>query len=107
MLMLLNSVSQTTFCKPLDWSLRRIRTWCLRWASVLNLNSQVNDAASYEYVVSCCVLKEAIELARFMASINAWADRPVYAGKLESIALETMLYAFSLGLIDLEEVKSK
>ena len=95
----------TQFCKPMSWSLSKIRTWCLRWASVLHLNSQVNDTASYEYVVACCILKEAVELARFMASINAWEDRPAYAGKLENVALETMLHAFSLGLIDLKEVK--
>ena len=42
-----------------------------------------------------------------MASINEWDERPIYAGKLEHVALETMLHAFSLGLVDLEEVKSK
>lgn len=94
-----------SFCKPLSWSLSKIRTWCLRWAPVLHLDNRTNDPAYYEYVVACCILKESVELARFMAAINAWEDRPVYAGKLESIALETMLYAFSLGLIDLEEVK--
>lgn len=94
-----------SFCKPMSWSLSKIRTWCLRWAPVLNLSTFVNSTASYEYVVACCVLKEAVELARFMASINAWEDRPIYAGKLENVALETMLHAFSLGLIDLEEVK--
>ena len=95
------------FCKPLSWSLSKIRTWCLRWAPVLNLNEKVNDSASYEYVVARCILKEAEELAMFMASINEWDERPIYAGKLENVALETMLHAFSLGLVDLEEVKSK
>lgn len=97
----------TQFCKPLSWSLSKIRTWCLRWAPVLNLNEKVNDPASYEYVVARCILNEAEELAKFMASIDEWDERPIYAGKLENVALETMLHAFSLGLVDLEEVKSK
>ena len=96
-----------SFCKPLSWSISKIRSWCLRWAPVLNLSTNLNDSASYEYVVSCCILKEAIELARFMASINAWDDRPMYAGKLEDVALKTMLHSFSLDLINLENVKSK
>ena len=104
MLMLLNSRA-TNFCKPLDWSISEIRAWCLRWAHILNLSTDLNDSASYEYVVACCILKESIELARFMAAINAWDDRPTYAGKLEDVAAEIMLHAFSLGLIDLEEVK--
>lgn len=104
-MLMLNSIHKTTFCKPLSWSLSKIRTWCLRWAPILRLNEKVNDSASYEYVVACCILKEAVELARFMASINEWNDRPAYAGKLEDVALETMLHAFSLGLIDLKEVK--
>lgn len=96
-----------SFCKPLSWSISEIRSWCLRWAPVLNLSTNLNDSASYEYVVACCILKESEELATFMASINEWDERPIYAGKLEHVALETMLHAFSLGLVDLEEVKSK
>lgn len=96
-----------SFCKPLSWSLSKIRTWCLRWAPVLNLNEKVNDPASYEYVVARCILKESEELAKLMASIDEWDERPIYAGKLENVALETMLHAFSLGLVDLEEVKYK
>lgn len=97
----------TQFCKPLSWSLSKIKIWCLRWAPILKLNEKVNDSASYEYVVACCILKEADELAMFMASINEWDERPIYAGKLADVALETMLHAFSLGMVDLEEVKSK
>lgn len=97
----------TQFCKPLSWPLSKIRTWCLRWAPVLHLRTDVNSQASYEYVVARCILKEAEELAKLMASIDEWDERPIYAGKLENVALETMLHAFSLGLVDLEEVKSK
>lgn len=97
----------TQFCKPLSWPLSKIRMWCLRWTPVLNLRTDVNSQASYEYVVACCILKEANELTMFMASINEWDERPIYAGKLEDVALKTMLHSFSLGLVDLEEVKSK
>lgn len=53
-----------------------------------------NDPSSYVALVGMCLYFEAEDLGNFMASINEWDDRPKYAGKLEKMAMEHLLFVF-------------
>lgn len=92
------------FCKPLDWGETEIVAHCVaKWADKLGLVDG-NDAISHTFVAAVCIYAEAEEMARFMASINRWDDRPIYCGKLEKMAVGYLLWVFQHGIFDVEEV---
>lgn len=94
------------FCKPLDWGESKVVAHCIsKWANKLHLVDG-NDAINHSYVSAICIYAEAEELADFMASINAWDDRPIYAGKLEQMAVSYLLWVFQRVIINVEEVKN-
>lgn len=94
-----------SFCKPLDWNEDKIVSYCVsKWADKLNLVDG-NDAISHSFVSAMCIYAEAEDLADFMASINAWDDRPVYVGKLEKMAVSYLLWVFQHGIFNVEEVQ--
>ena len=96
---------EVNFCKPLDWSESRVVTHCIsKWADKLHL-ANGNDAISHSFVSAMCIYAEAEDLARFMASINRWDDRPIYAGKLEKMAVSYLLWVFQHGIFNVEDVQ--
>lgn len=56
------------------------------------------------YIGRRYIYAEAEEMARFMASINRWDDRPVYCGKLERIAISYLMWVFQQVIVDVKEV---
>jgi len=53
-----------------------------------------NDPSSYVALVGMCLDSEADDLAMYMASLNDFNDRSKYAGKLEKMAMEHLLFVF-------------
>lgn len=97
---------KVNFCKPLDWTESMIVTHCInKWANKLHL-ADGNDAISHSFVSAMCVYAEAEDLADFMASENQWDDRPIYAGKLEQMAISYLTWVFQRKIIDIKEVKN-
>lgn len=99
--------NKINFCKPLDWNESRIVVHCIsKWADKLHL-ADGNDAISHSFTAAMCIYAEAEDLADFMASINAWDDRPVYVGKLEKMAVSYLLWVFQHGIVDVKEMMQK
>lgn len=96
---------KVNFCKPLDWSESRVVAHCIsKWADKLKLTDG-NDAISHSFVSAICIYAEAEDLARYMASINQWDDRPIYTEKLEKMAISYLMWVFQREIIDIKEVK--